>query len=282
MKVLAIGAHQDDNELRVGGMAKKWVDAGHEVRFLSMTNGNAGHHILSREELQKTRAKESAEVAKLLGITYDVWDIDDAYLTADKETRDRLIRYIREYSPDLIICHRSNDYHTDHRASGVLVQDASYLLAVPLVCPDTPAMRSMPVILHNLDFFKYPPFEPTFVLDIDDAIDVKLQAAHLNTCQVYEWLPYINNSGEVPEGDAERFEWLKGMDVKPDTTDDEVRAAKSGYMVRFAKVAARFRQELIARYGEEKGSRVRFAEVFELSEYGAKPSQEMLDTLLNF
>lgn len=121
MKILMIGAHQDDNEFRCGGLAHKYVKMGYEVRFLSMCNGCGGHHILTPEETTATRAKESAAVAKLLGVTYDVWDIDDCTLMADLETRNRLIRYIREISPALIISHRPNDYHADHRAAGQLV-----------------------------------------------------------------------------------------------------------------------------------------------------------------
>ena len=171
MKILSIGAHQDDNEFRVGGMAYKWVKAGHEVRFLSMCNGCGGHHILSPEETSATRAKESAAVAEYLGIRYDIWhDVDDCTITPSLDLRWRLIRYIREYSPDLIIAHRTNDYHADHRASAQLVQDASYLLTVPHTCPDSPAMRRMPVIVYNEDKFKYPPFVPTYVMDIDEAI----------------------------------------------------------------------------------------------------------------
>ena len=180
MKILAIGAHQDDNEFRVGGMAHKWVQAGYEVRFLSMCNGCGGHHIMTAEETTARRAKESAAVAKFLGIKYDVWDIDDCTLVADLPTRERLIRYIREFSPDLIIAHRTNDYHADHRASAQLVADASYILTVPHTCPDVPAMRRMPVIVYNEDRFKNPLFRADFVVNMDDEIDNKLHIAHLN------------------------------------------------------------------------------------------------------
>ncbi len=281
MKILAIGAHQDDNEFRVGGMAHKWVKAGHEVRFLSMCNGCGGHHIMTPEETTACRAKESAEVAKFLGIQYDVWDIDDCTLMADLPTRERLIRYIREFAPDLVIAHRTNDYHADHRASGQLVQDASYLLTVPHTCPDVPAMRRMPVIAYYEDRFKNPEFVPTYVIDMNDEIDTKLHIAHLNKCQVYEWLPF-NNEETVPEGEAERFEWLKGMNITEDTTDEEILAAKRGYAVRFAKTAVRFRKELIERYGAERGAKVKFAEAFELCEYGGQPTPEFEKELFGF
>ena len=283
MKILAIGAHQDDNEFRLGGIAHKWVKAGHEVQFLSMCNGCGGHHLMTPEETKARRAKESAAVAEFLGIRYDVWDVDDCTLMADLPTRERLIRYIREFCPDLIISHRPNDYHADHRAAAQLVQDASYILTVPHTCPDVPAMRRMPVIVYNEDRFRNPEFVGTYVIDVDDEIETKLHIAHLNVSQVYEWLPYTYEDDSVPADEAARREWLKGMNVTADMTDEEIMTSKSrGYAVRFAKTAARFRKELIARYGEERGARIRFAEAFELCEYGGVPTEEFNRTLFGF
>ena len=281
MKILAIGAHQDDNEFRVGGMASKWVKAGHEVRFLSLCNGSGGHHIMTPKETTERRAGESAAVAKFLGIRYDVWDVEDCELVADLATRNRLIRYIREFSPDLIISHRVNDYHADHRAAGQLVQDASYILTVPHTCPDVPAMRFMPVIVCNEDTFKNPAFTPDFVVDMDDEIETKLHIAHLNVSQVYEWLPYTYGE-TVPEGEEERREWLKGMSIADQTTDEEILSSNShGYAVRFAKTASRFRKELIAKYGEERGKKVRYAEAYELCPYGKQPDKELAAALFD-
>lgn len=274
MRVLMIGAHQDDNEFRCGGLASRLVKNGHDVKFVSLCNGCGGHHIMTPQETTARRATESAAVAKLLGITYDVWDIDDCNIVADLETRKRLIRYIREYNPDLVISHRTNDYHADHRAAAQLVQDASYLLTVPHECPEVPAMRYMPVIIHNEDRFKNPEFSGDIVIDMDSEIDTKLKIADLNVSQVYEWLPYTDGQ-EVPEDPAERFEWLKGMNITSETTDQEVMAAKRGYAVRFAKTAARFRKKLIEIYGQEKGSKIRYAEAFEISEYGKPMPEEM-------
>ena len=274
MRILAIGAHQDDNEFRVGGMAHKWVQAGHEVRFLSMCNGCGGHHIMTPKETTAKRAKESAAVAEYLGITYDVWDIDDCTLMADLETREKLIRYIRAFNPDLIIAHRTNDYHADHRASGQLVQDASYILTVPHTCPDVPAMRQMPVIVYNEDNFKYPPFVPTYVVDMKDELDVKLHIASLNDSQVYEWLPYTYEE-TVPTDEKERDAWFRGINYTEDTTDEEVLSLdNNGYELRTAKTASRYRDRLIEIYGKERGSKVRYAEAFQLCEYGRQPDEK--------
>lgn len=268
MKILMIGAHQDDNEFRCGGLAHRLTKMGHEVRLVSCCNGSGGHHIMTPEETTKKRTEESAAVAKLLGIRYDVWENEDCTLVADLETRRKMIRYIRAFSPDLVISHRPNDYHPDHRAVAQLVQDAAYMLTVPHECPDVPAMRRMPVIMYNVDRFKNPEFRADVVLDMDDEIETKLRIAHLNECQVYEWLPYTHEYETPPEGDEERFEWLKGMNITSETTDEEVMAAGRGYAVRYAKVAARFRKELIEQYGEERGKKIRYAEAFEVCPYG--------------
>ena len=281
MRVLMIGAHQDDNEFRRGGFASKLRKNGHDVRFLSLCNGGGGHHILTPKETVAARAKESAKVAEILDIEYDIWsDMDDCNLIADLATRKRLIRYIRNYNPDIIISHRTNDYHADHRAAGQLVQDASYLLTVPHECDDVPAMRFMSIIMYDEDNFANPKFRADLVVDIDSEIDTKLQIAHVNTSQVYEWLPYTKGE-EVPEGEKERFEWLKGMEITADTTDEEILAAPRGYMPRFAKPAALHREKLIEEYGAEKGKKIRFAEAFELCEYGKQMSEELKKELLS-
>lgn len=284
MKILMIGAHQDDNEFRCGGLASKYVKMGYDVRFLSLCNGCGGHHIMTPEETTQRRAGESAKVAELLGVTYHVWDIDDCNIVPDLATRKRLIRYIREYCPDMIISHRPNDYHADHRAVGQLVQDASYLLTVPHECPEAPAMRFMPVILYNEDSFKYPPFSGDIVIDLDDEVDTKLKIADLNESQVYEWLPYTYGTlDEVPEDKAARFEWLKGMNITESTTDEEILTSTSkGWAVTFAKTAARFRKELIQKYGKERGSKIRYAEAYEICEYGEPLTEEMRKKLFDF
>lgn len=281
MKILMIGAHQDDNEFRCGGTAVKLKAKGHDVRFLSVCNGSGGHHIMTPEETVARRAGESAQVAKLLGIQYDVWDINDCSIEPDLATRRRLIRYIREYSPDVIIAHRENDYHADHRAVGVLVQDASYMLIVPHECPDVPAMSDTPIILYNEDNFENPPFKPGIIVPVDDVVDIKLKIADINVSQVYEWLPFTKHE-TVPEGKEERFEWLKGLNITEKTTDEEVMAAKRGYAVRFAKTAARFRKELIEIYGEEKGSKIRYAEAFGICPYGSPLTEEIKKELFTF
>ena len=267
MKLLCIGAHPDDNEFRCGGLALKLKAKGHEVQFLSACNGDRGHQTMSLEETAARRAGEMAAVAKILGIQYDVWsDVHDCELTADLETRRRMIRYIRAANPDIIITHRNNDYHADHRNVAMLVQDAAYLLTVPHECPDVPAMRFMPVIMFNEDTFAYPPYRPDIAIDVDSVVDQKIELMDKHVSQVYEWLPYTR--GEVvTEDPVERLKWLK-----------EVHSPrrKAG----FCKTANRHRELLVQLYGE-RGNEIQNAEVFQVSEYGSALSEELRQELLS-
>ena len=175
IRAMMIGAHPDDCDFRCGGLALKYADAGHKVKFLAMCDGSGGHHILSPAEIAARRKAETQEIARYAGIEYDVWDVTDCELMADLETRKRLVRDIRRFNPDIVFCSRPNDYHADHRNASLLVQDASYLLTVPHFCPDVPAMRKMPVILYFYDHFQNPPFRADVAVAIDDVIDRKFR-----------------------------------------------------------------------------------------------------------
>lgn len=281
MKILVIGAHPDDNEFRCGGIAYKYKQLGHEVKFLSVCNGCRGHQSMTIEETAKRRRGETLAVADFLGIEYDVWDIEDCTVTADLATRRRMINYIREYAPDLVITHRTNDYHADHRTVAQLVQDASYMLVVPHECPETPAMRYMPVIVFNVDYFKNPPFVGDIVVDIDDAIEPKLKCCDFHESQIYEWLAYEKHI-TVPEDKAERFEKICRGGITFETKDSELAEKDFSYAHRFATVAARFRKELCKKYGNKKGKKIRYAEAFMISEYGRQPDEKLKKELFPF
>ncbi len=281
MKILVIGAHPDDNEFQCGGIAYKYKQLGHDVQFLTVCDGCRGHQSMTLEETRTRRRGEYMAVAEYLGIKYDCFNIEDCTAVADLATRRRMINYIREANPDLIITHRTNDYHADHRAVAQLVQDASYMLIVPHECPETPAMNKMPVIMFNVDKFTQPPFVADVVVDIDDAIEPKLKCCDFHESQVYEWLPY-SRCEEAPTDKVERFEKICRGGVTFETKDEELDALPYSYGARFAKVAARFRKELIETYGEERGSKVRYAEAYMLSEYGTPLTEETKKVLFPF
>ena len=286
LRVLMIGAHLDDNEWCAAGTALQYIDQGHRVRFLSVSNGCGGHHTLPPEAIAKRRYEEAQEVAKLTGIEYDVWDIPDCEVVADLEARKRMVRYIREFNPDIIFTHRINDYHPDHRATATLVQDASYLLIVPNFCADVKPLGQMPVIAYFEDRFKSPPFKPTVAISIDRVIDRKYDVFHCHKSQIYEWLPYTYGIlDQVPEGDAERLEWYRSPRVPrsaPLPLEALLEKAAHDYNEYTAAVpAARHRELLVKRYGE-KGRSVLFAETFEVSEYGKQLTDKTEKILFPF
>ncbi len=261
LRALMIGAHPDDCEYLGGGLAAKYRAQGHAVKFVSATNGNAGHHQLGGAPLACRRLEETRRVSALTGIEYEILDNDDGQLEADLATRAQIISLIRAFRPDLIFTHRTNDYHPDHRRTGILVQDASYLIRVPNICPLVPHLTYTPVILYLQDSFQKPiPFAPEIVVAIDDVFEDKVQMLHCHESQFYEWLPSVGGyADQIPDGDEARLAWMR-----------ERREEYDG------AVADCFRDKLVVRYGEAEGRAVRYAEAFEVSEYGrALPPDEI-------
>jgi len=257
IRVLIIGAHPDDPDWYAAGTVRKFVQKGHVVRLVAMTNGNAGHFREGGGPLAARRYQESRCASRVIGAEYIVLDNDDGKLMPTLENREEVIRQIREFKADLVITHRPNDYHPDHRNTGQLVQDAAYMVTVPNIVPLTPHLAKNPVFAYLGDDFTKPnPIEPDVVVDISEVIETKLDMFHCHVSQMYEWLPY--NMGildQVPEGDAARREWL-GRQNKPLARE----------------VANKYRQRLIELYGKQKGSAVEYAEAFEISEYGSRPT----------
>ena len=251
---LMIGAHPDDMDLNCGGTAIRLQKLGHRVIFLSMTNGNAGHMTMTPEELRSTRMQEMKVAAQRFGgIRYETMDINDGYLTADIENRDRLIRYIRKEKPDVIITHRSCDYHPDHRACGQLVMDCSYLVGVPLICPDVPALRYHPVILLSEDEFTSPaPFRPDLAVACDEVIEQKIHAVMAHHSQFMEWLAYGGHWDDV---------------LCARTPEEADQAVHDRLQRTFAEAVQRFPKAF------PEGAC--FGEVFQVDEYGGKMTEEI-------
>lgn len=266
LRLLVIGAHPDDADMKAGGIAAKYAQEGHDVHFLSLTNGDAGHHEIGGAELTRRRRTESQAAADVIGIDYDVMENHDGELQPTIENRKKLVRFIRTNEPDLILTHRPNDYHPDHRYTSQLVQDSAYMITVPNICTGTPILEEDPAIAYLSDGFEKPtPFDPDVVVAIDNVVDEKIEMLHQHESQMYEWLAY--NAGhldDVPDSPAERQEWLKSERL-PD----------------FQNIADRFRDELIARYGED-GKDVQYAEAFEGCEYGQPLTEKASERLFPF
>lgn len=269
LRIIAFGAHPDDAEFQIGGTAIKWAEAGHHVKLVSVTNGDIGHWGMAGGPLAKLRTSESAEAAKRMGVASRVLDIHDGELLPTLENRQTLVRLIREWNADIVFSHRPNDYHPDHRYTGILVQDAAFMVMVPHFCPDVPHLKKNPVFMYYPDGFQKPnPFKPDIAISIDDVFDKKVQALDALESQVYDGGATGNEN--TPK---ERFK---------DDPERRLIRLKQSWENRHGNIADRFRDTLIEWYGEEAGNAVKTAEAFELCEYGSRPTKERLKELFPF
>ncbi|MDZ7620501.1 MAG: PIG-L family deacetylase [Patescibacteria group bacterium] len=268
LRIVVFGAHPDDAEIRAGGAAAKWAAAGHHVLLVSVTNGDIGHFAMAGGALAQRRTAEVAEAARILGATSLVLDIHDGELEPTLENRRKLTRIIRAWGADIVIGHRPNDYHPDHRYVGVLMQDCAYMVGVPFFCPDVPPLAKNPVFLFSSDNFQRPaPFQGDIVVAIDDVIDKKVESLVVMESQFVEGgaLGKPNPALDDP--------------VEREKKREQVRES---FRRRFAGIADKYRDKLIELYGEEAGKKVRYAEAFEICEYGRRPNTQDVRILFPF
>jgi LmbE family N-acetylglucosaminyl deacetylase len=261
LRVIMIGAHPDDCDIKAGGTAILFSQLGHQVKFLSVTNGDAGHQEMGGGILAKRRFQEAQEAGRRYGVAYDVLDNHDGELTPKLEIRLQIIRKIREWGADVVIAPRPNDYHPDHRYTGILVQDAAFMVTVPNIAPDTPALVKNPVFFYFQDRFEKPnPFHPTVSIDITSVFDQKIHAMAAHESQFFEWLPWIGGyADDVPVNKSDWEKWLK--EIRQEPISEAVQIALEKW------------------YGPRDISAIRYVESFEVCEYGTQPSDEQIRNL---
>ena len=253
LRILAFGAHPDDCEFLAGGVAALYTRLGHQVKLVSLTNGDAGHLEMAGAPLARRRRDEAAAADKVLGAESLVLDHHDGTLMPTLEVRSEVIQIIREFKPDLVMSHRPNDYHPDHRYTGVVVQDAINMVIVGNLAPYAPALRYIPVMVYLWDHFQKPyPFIPDILVDIDSVYEQVIDALHCHTSQMYEFL-----FGKTDIALAQRRDWLKTK-VEGD----------------LAAPAKMYRDQLVRLYGKERGEKIHYVEAFEVCEYGGPLTPE--------
>ena len=267
LRIIAFGAHPDDCELKVGGTGAKWAALGHHVKFVSVTNGDIGHWRMAGGPLAKRRLDEVLRADKLLGVHTQVLDIHDGELEPNLANRKTITKLIREWKADIVLSHRPNDYHPDHRYTGVLVQDAAYMVAVPFICPDVPPLQKNPLFLYYSDRFERPaPFRADVVVAIDDVMEKKLAAVEVMESQFFEG-GALGSADLLPQDEAGRVARQKKV--------------REGFQNRDAAVANKYRNKLTELYGKDAPP-AKYAEAFEITEYGAQPAAAELRRLFPF
>ncbi len=267
LRILGIGAHPDDCDVHFGGIAIKYVRQGHQVKFVSTTNGDTGHYQMGGVPLARRRSDEAQRAAAIAGITYEILDIHNGQLMPTLENRWRVVEIIRQFHPDLVVTHRPNDYHPDHRYTSQIVQDAAFTVTAPNVQALTAHLQYNPVVCYTSDNFQKPyPFQPDIVIDIDDAIDDKFEMLDCHESQMYEWLPYNWGLDEpVPQEPQQRKAWLREK-----------------WNPRLLDTANRYRERLEELYGKERAAGIQYAEALEICEYGAALPTDDIPTLFPF
>ncbi len=255
MKLMTVGAHPDDCEWMAGGTAALARKAGWEVVFVSVTDGSAGHHEMKPRSLAARRLKEARTAASRIGATYRSLGEPDGRLFVTDRTTARVVRAIRKLNPDVVITHRACDYHRDHRYTGELVLDASFVLQVPSVYPKPKAMDRVPVILYACDSFSEGPrFRADMVVDTSSVLDIQTRMIMDHESQFREWIPWLNGQRQVgrrrPVADLNSL--ARSLKARP------------------RLIAKRFASELKAKYSREADS----AEAFQVSEYGRRLTGE--------
>lgn len=270
LRIVVFGAHPDDAQYKAGGVAAKWAKLGHHVKLVSVTNGDIGHWNSAGGPLAQRRLAEVKKADGIVGAETQVLDIHDGELVPSLENREKIIRIIREWRADIVISHRPWDYHPDHRYVGVLVQDAAFMVTVPFICSDVPPLKNNPLFLYSSDGFQKPyPFKADIAVSVDDVFDQKLAAIHEMPSQHYEG--GANGSEEF-------------VKTVPPATDEAGRKAwlRARWEKRQSGEADRSRETLIQWYGPEKGAAVKFAEAFEICEYGRQPAPNEIRVLFPF
>jgi LmbE family N-acetylglucosaminyl deacetylase len=254
INVIVIGAHPDDCDGDAGGTAILLAQMGHRVKFVSLTNGDAGHYARGGGDLARIRNAEAQEAGRRFGVEYEVLGNHDGELMPTLENRLEVIRLIREWNADVVIGPRPNDYHPDHRYTSILMQDAAFMVIVPNIAPDVPPLKKNPVFLYAEDRFQKPiPFEPDIAIDIDAVFEQKIYGMAAHESQYFDWLPWTRGQLEnVPEEEGARLEMLARQ-----------RPFAPGPAVK----------ECLVKWYGERGASVGHAEAFEICEYGKQPGE---------
>jgi LmbE family N-acetylglucosaminyl deacetylase len=264
LRIIAFGAHPDDAELKFAGTAALFAAQGHKVKLVAMTNGDVGHFSQAGGPLAQRRKAEVEACHAKLGVATDVFDIHDGELMPDLETRKKMANVIRDWQADIVLSHRPWDYHPDHRAVGQLAQDTAVVVAAPFFAPYTPPTKGNPIYLFYSDGFKKPyPFDPILAVGIDEVAQKKFDCISALPSQF---------------GDADSWQARYGRNVPAD------EAGRKAYLLdivkqRNANEANQYRDLLVKLYGEQKGRAIKYAETFELNQYGANVTADDLKKL---
>lgn len=204
LDILAIGVHPDDVELSCSGTLLKHIAMGKKCGILDLTCGELGTR--GSGEL---RLVEAANAAKILGVSVrENLKMADGFFKNDKEHQLEIIKIIREYQPEIILCNAVSDRHPDHARASELVSDACFytgLIKVPTTFNGNEQAAWRPKAVYH--YIQDRQLKPDFVVDITSFIDKKMEAINAFKSQFYD---PNSKEPESPISVANFFDVVKG------------------------------------------------------------------------
>jgi bacillithiol biosynthesis deacetylase BshB1 len=192
LDILAIGAHPDDVELGCGATLAKEIANGKIVGILDLTHGELG-----TRGTEKTRKEESEKASKILGVAFRKnLGFADGFFVNDKAHQMELIKMIRNYQPEIVICNAIDDRHIDHGKGSKLVSDACFLSGLIKIETEyegkTQTQWRPKQVYH---YIQWKNLEPDIVVDVSNYIDQKMEAVLAYKTQFYD---PNNNAPDTP------------------------------------------------------------------------------------
>ncbi len=252
-RVIVICAHPDDAELTSGGTCILLSRMGYKIKYVSLTNGNKGHHKGTKNEIAIRRYNEVQEVKRRMNCEYEILNNEDGELESTLKNRMEVIRLIREWDADIVITHPPYDYHPDHRHTSLLVQDAAFLVNVPKILPEVPAVEQSPLFLYTRGRYINPQkLQPDIVVDITPVIREKAYVIDAHVSQMYEWLPWINRNN----------------DVIPETEEGKIEYILRQYVLKRGEIKEKDKP-VVEKWYRDNTKKVKTIEAFEICEFGS-------------
>ncbi|WP_242158599.1 bacillithiol biosynthesis deacetylase BshB1 [Aestuariivivens sediminis] len=185
LDILAIGAHPDDVELGCSATIAKEVAQGKKVGIIDLTRGELG----TRGSVE-TREEESARASEILGLAFRTnMEFKDAFFRNDQFHQIELIKMIRQYKPDIVLCNAVDDRHIDHGRASKLVSDACFLsglLKINTRFEDDGDWQDPWRPKQVYHYIQWKNLEPDFVVDVSGFMDKKMQAVLAYKTQFYD------------------------------------------------------------------------------------------------
>lgn len=183
LDILAIGAHPDDVELGCGATIAKEISLGKKVGILDLTRGELGTRGSA-----EIRDKEALNAAKILGVAVrDNLGFEDGFFVNDKNHQLEIIKVLRKYQPEIVLCNAIDDRHIDHGKGSKLTSEACFLAGLRKI------ETSLDGVIqkawrpkHVYHYIQWNNLEPDFVVDVTGFIDTKMEAVLAYSSQFFD------------------------------------------------------------------------------------------------